>query len=138
MIVADTGGVLALIDRDDRHHRTIRGLYDAAPSAWVLPWAVLPEIDDLLMAQVGARVEKAFLADLAEGAFAVEWGHEANLARARDICRRHRALELGLVDAVVMAVAERLAAEVIVTLDLGHFGAVTLRGRPRLLPRDLA
>jgi predicted nucleic acid-binding protein len=138
LIVADTGGVLALIDRDDRHHRTIRGLYDAAPSAWVLPWAVLPEIDDLLMAQVGARVEKAFLADLAEGAFAVEWGHEANLARARDICRRHRALELGLVDAVVMAVAERLAAEVIVTLDLGHFGAVTLRGRPRLLPRDLA
>jgi predicted nucleic acid-binding protein len=70
--------------------------------------------------------------------YAVEWGHEANLARARDICRRHRALELGLVDAVVMAVAERLAAEAIVTLDLRHFGAVTLRGRPRLLPRDLA
>ncbi len=37
----------------------------------------------------------------------------------------------------VMAVAERLRASAIATLDLRHFGVVTLRGRPRLLPRDL-
>ncbi|MGH8644521.1 MAG: hypothetical protein ACREX4_08730 [Gammaproteobacteria bacterium] len=39
-------------------------------------------------------------------------------------------------DAVVIAVAERLNAEAIVTLDLRHFGAVDIRGRPKLLPRD--
>jgi hypothetical protein len=36
-----------------------------------------------------------------------------------------------------MAVAERRKVEAIATLDLRHFGAVALRGRPRLLPRDL-
>jgi hypothetical protein len=36
-----------------------------------------------------------------------------------------------------MAVAERRRTDVIATLDLRHFGAVTLRGRPRLVPRDL-
>jgi predicted nucleic acid-binding protein len=46
-------------------------------------------------------------------------------------------LELGLVDAVVVATAERLKAEAIATLDLRHFGAVAIKGNPRLLPRDL-
>jgi len=32
-----------------------------------------------------------------------------------------------------MATAERRKAEAIATLDLRHFGAIVLRGRPRLL-----
>jgi hypothetical protein len=36
-----------------------------------------------------------------------------------------------------MAVAERLQAGSIATLDLRHFGAVKIRGGPRLIPRDL-
>jgi hypothetical protein len=41
------------------------------------------------------------------------------------------------VDGVVMGVAERLGADAIATLDLRHFGAVEIRGRPALVPRDL-
>jgi hypothetical protein len=37
----------------------------------------------------------------------------------------------------VIAMAERLGAKAIATLDLRHFGAVAIKGRPRLLPRDL-
>ena len=48
----------------------------------------------------------------------------------------HRALRIGLVDAVVMALAERLEVEAVATLDLRHFGAVAIKGAPRLLPRD--
>ncbi|MBI4543514.1 MAG: PIN domain-containing protein [Gemmatimonadetes bacterium] len=137
MIVADTGAVLALIDADDRHHTTLKRLFEQASDAWVLPWAVLPEVDYLLLAHLGAKLELAFLEDLAEGRYAVEWGDEADLERARELCRRHRGLELGLVDAVVIAVAERLRAQAIATLDLRHFGAVEIRGSPRLVPRDL-
>jgi hypothetical protein len=42
-----------------------------------------------------------------------------------------------LVDAVVIATAERLRADAIATLDLRHFGAIKIAGSPRLLPRDL-
>ncbi len=45
-------------------------------------------------------------------------------------------LGLGLVDGVVIAVSERLRAQAIATLDLRHFGAVSIQGSPRLLPRD--
>jgi uncharacterized protein len=137
LIVADTGAIVALVDADDRHHARLRRLFEEDPEAWILPWAILPEVDYLLGAHVSARAAERFLADLASGAWALEWGDPADLVRADEIARRYRALRLGLVDSVVMAIAERRKAEVIATLDLRHFAAVTLRNRPRLVPRDL-
>jgi predicted nucleic acid-binding protein len=136
VIVADTGAVVALIDADDRHHAALRALYDEDPSQWILPWAVLPEIDYLLREHVRGKADEAFLADLAAGAFQVAWGEEGDLERARQICQKHRSLRLGLVDGVVISLAERLRAGAIATLDLRHFAAVRIRGEPRLLPRD--
>jgi predicted nucleic acid-binding protein len=137
VIIADTGAVLALIDADERHHEVLRALFEDAPDAWLLPWAILPEVDYLLLTHLGPAVEAAFLADLADGRWAVTWGDERDLARARDIARTHASLRLGLVDGVVIATAERLGADAIATLDLRHFGAVRIRGNPRLVPRDL-
>lgn len=137
MILADTGAVVALVDADDRHHDELRRAWEADPAAWLLPWAILPEVDYLLASQLGAAAEEAFLADVTDGVFRVAWGDERDLAAARRIAQRHRSLKLGLVDAVVIAMAERLGAEAIATLDLRHFGAVRIKGSPRLYPRDL-
>lgn len=136
MIVADTGAVLALMDRGDRHHEAMARIYRADPDAWVLPWAVLPEVDYLVSTQLGAEAENVWLGDLASGAFAVEWADAGDLQAAERIHRRYKALRLGLVDAAVMAIAERLRAEAIATLDLRHFGAVRIKGAPLILPRD--
>jgi predicted nucleic acid-binding protein len=137
VIIADTGAVVALVDADDRHHEALRRLFETAPDDWTLPWAILPEVDYLLATHVGVRAEERFVGDLASGAWPVDWGEPADLLRAEEIARRHRGLRLGLVDTVVMATAERRHADAIATLDLRHFGAVSLRGRPALLPRDL-
>jgi predicted nucleic acid-binding protein len=136
VIVVDTGALVALIDADDRHHRALREQFQSGDGQWVVPWAVLPEVDYLIARHLGPGVELALLDDLAEGRYAVEWGDERDLARARELCGRHAALELGLVDGVVMAIAERLRAAAIATLDLRHFAAVELRVPVRLLPRD--
>lgn len=136
MIVADTGAILALVDADDRHHEALRSLYLEDPDAWVLPWAILPEVDYLLATHIGPRAQATWLADLADGAFTIEWGRQEDLAAAEALHRRYRALRLGLVDAIVIAVAERLRAEAIATLDVKHFGAVRIKSHPRLLPRD--
>jgi predicted nucleic acid-binding protein len=137
VIVADTGAVIALLDADERHHSTFKASFTQAAGGWILPWAILPEVDYLASTRLGARVQHAFLADLADGAFVVEWGAEPDLARAEELARRHRSLGLGLVDGVVIAVAERLKASAIATLDLRHFGAIPIRGAPKLLPRDM-
>lgn len=136
MIVADTGAIVALVDADDAHHAELRARFEAAPRGWVLPWAILPEVDYLLLSHVGEAAEAAFVGDVAAGRWSVDWGEPADLARAVELIERHRDLRLGLTDAVVMAVAERLKADAIATLDVRHFGAVELAGSPSLLPRD--
>jgi len=137
VIVADTGAIVALIDRSDRHHRALLTLYENDPAAWVLPWVILPEVDYLIGAHVGVRAQEAFLADLAEGTFTVAWGDEADLDEARRLSQRYAKLRIGLVDAVVVATAVRMKARAIATLDLRHFAAVTIPGHPKLVPRDL-
>jgi predicted nucleic acid-binding protein len=137
MIVADTGAVIALVDADDRHHESIRQLFEQNPDEWVLPWAILPEVDYLLATRVGARAQSAFLDDLAAGAFAVEWGDQADVQRANSLCDQYADLKMGLVDGVVIGVAERLEATAIATFDLRHIGVVVIQGRPLLFPRDL-
>ena len=136
MILADTSAMVALIDADDRHHDAVRALFEADPASWVVPWAVLPELDYLLGTHVGRKAQDAFLDDLAGGVFAIEWGQPCDLERATALHRRYRALRLGLVDGVILALAERVRARAIATLDVRHFGAVVIRGRPKLLPRD--
>lgn len=134
-MVADTGALVALIDGSDRHHRVIRDLYDDRGAEWVLPWAILPEVDHLVGRYLGQPARSAWMTDLAEGLFVVEWGTPDDLRRAHELCARYADLDIGLVDAVVAAVAERLGAHAIVTLDERDFGAMELAGRPRLLPR---
>ena len=136
MIVVDTGAMVALVDRNDRDHARLREIYDDDPHAWLLPWAILPEVDYLIGTELGATAQDAWLADLADGAFGIEWGREEDLAAAHRLHARYGALRLGLVDALVIATAERLKADAIATLDLRHFGAVAIKGAPRLLPRD--
>jgi len=137
VIVADTGAVVALIDRDDQHHESLREAFESQPDQWVLPWAILPEVDYVVQSRLGMDAARAFRRDVMEGAFLVAWDEGLDLRRAVDLDEMHADLSLGLVDAVVMAMAERLGAQAIATLDLRDFGAVELSGRPELWPRDL-
>jgi uncharacterized protein len=108
MIVADTSAVLALLDADDRHHDVLRTLWEEDPSAWVLPWAVLPEIDYLVRKHAGERTASLFLDDVSHAAITVEWGERTDVTRAAELTRRHASLGPGLTDGVVAAVGERL------------------------------
>ncbi len=138
MIVADTSAVLGLLDRRSISHTTLAEAFRAYRDQWVLPWAILPELDYMVPRAVGPAVHRAFCADLEEGCFTIEWGGWADVRRALELDRTYRDLALGLVDGVVMAVAERLEARAIATLDLRDFGPISLKGQPEIWPRDLA
>jgi predicted nucleic acid-binding protein len=136
VIVADTSAVLAMLDADDPDHDVLRRAFEARPEEWLLPWAILPEIDHLSI-RLGSHLPHTFRADVAQGLYSVEWGRSADLKRAREIELRYADLHLGLVDTVVMATAERVGARAIATLDLRDFAPVELAGQPQLWPRDL-
>ena len=133
-IVVDTGGLLALLDADDKHHDEVKALFEEDGARWVLPWAILAEVDYLASTRLGAHVASAFEEDLKEGLFRVDAHLSKDLPRAAALRKKYASLKLGLVDTVVMAQAERHQADAILTLDRRHFGAVKLAGAPRLLP----
>ena len=137
IVIADTSALVALIDADDAHHEILRELWEYDPAAWVVPWAVLPEVDHLVRRHVSERAAQLFLQDIVGGGFAVEHGQPGDLARAAELDRRHTDLGLGLVDGIVIAIAERLRADAIATLDVRHFAAVAPAGADALYPRDL-
>ena len=137
MIIADTSAIIALIDAREDYHEQITELYERTANEWVVPAATLPEIDYRGAKRLGEPVQIAFVRDLAEARYSVEWGEARDMVRARELLERYRALRMGLVDALVIALAERLRARAVVTLDVRHLGALKIKGEPQILPRDI-
>jgi predicted nucleic acid-binding protein len=69
----------------------------------------------------------AFARSIAAGELIVEPVLDAEWARIADLAEQYRDLPLGIVDASVVALAERHAATTLASLDHRHFSAV----RPR-------
>lgn len=88
MILADNGAIVALVDSSDRHHPTLRVLFESDPATWARPWAILPEVDYLLGTKVGSGPQADFLADVVGGGFWVEWFEARDLTRADELPSR--------------------------------------------------
>jgi predicted nucleic acid-binding protein len=85
---------------------------------------VIPEVTYLLAAGARTSVEADFLRSLASGPLVVEHVGDADFERAADLVETYADLSLGTVDAVVVAIAERLSASKVATLDRRHFSVV--------------
>ncbi len=84
--------------------------------------------------RLGPTAEQAFLSGLGE--LDVEGPTGEDFARMAELVKQYEDFPLGGTDASVVALAERLDAPVIVTLDRRHFAAVKPRHREafELLP----
>jgi uncharacterized protein len=87
-----------------------------------VPDLVLVEVDQIIRARRSTDAARAVLAAAAAGEFTVAYATPRLLSRAVEIDSRYADLDLGLVDAAVMAVAERERAPVL-TFDFEHFRA---------------
>ena len=137
-IVADSGAIFALYDRKDRYHTAVRRVLDQERSLVVIPSAVLGELDYLLREHLGIRAEIDFIESLMSGSFTLENLIPADVVRCHELITTYKDLDLGLADAAVIATAERLNIERILTVDERDFRTVRpKRGRPFvLLPAD--
>ena len=124
IVLADTGAVYALVDRDDAWHARVRQWWLAATTESRLPELTLPEVAYLLGQRIGPAAERGLVEALASGDLVIEPTESSDYSRAADIMQVYSDLPLGLVDAVVCATAERLEVSTILTTDRRHFGAL--------------
>lgn len=91
---------------------------------------VVTEVGYLLADRIGVHAEVAFTRSIADGELVVEPVLDSEWERIAGLTEQYLDLPLGIVDASVVALAERHHADVIATLDHRHFSVV----RPRHTP----
>jgi predicted nucleic acid-binding protein len=123
-LVLDTGPLLAALDAADPDHVACATLLTAAEEDLVVPVLVLAELDYWCHERLQADVWLAFLEDVLAGAYRVEPATFGDLARCRSLQEEYADLGLGVVDASVVALVERLDEPKVVTLDRRHFSVV--------------
>ena len=138
MIVVDTSIVVAYMNAADDYNAAVAGWLDGTDDDLSTTPLIIAEVDHLVGARGGPTARRALHRDLAAGAYMVEWWPGA-IAAVVKIAERYADTGLGLADASLVALAERLGTIDIATLDERHFRAVRpLTGGKafRLLPAD--
>jgi len=88
------------------------------------------EIGYLLQSRVGPHAEVTFLKSFGGDGFHVAELHDDDIKRMAELVEAYISLPLGIVDAAVVAIAERLKLTEVATLDHRHFTVV----RPHHVP----
>jgi predicted nucleic acid-binding protein len=140
VIVVDTSAILAYMNSADAHHADVSTWLDAESDDLATTPLIVAEADHLVARRGGPAALRSLRADLAAGAYLVEWWPGAIGATVR-LAERYADSGLGLADASLVVLAHRLETTDIATLDERHFRSV----RPlvggtafRILPRDLS
>lgn len=133
-ILLDTGVVYAYYDRSDAWHARARKLIESEHRGLILPAAVIPEIDWLLGQRLGRRSRLTFYDGIAEGYYLVADLPRTAYPRIAELSRRFDDLDLGFVDAAVIAIAEALGLTRIATTDRRHFDPVAAALSMNVIP----
>jgi len=124
MIIWDAGALIAAVDADDLDHARCVELMRHTPRPLLVPYPVLTEVCYLLEREQGTRAEAAFLRSVNTGQISLVPLARSDVDRMVELVEKYADFPLGAVDASVFAIAERLGARAIATLDRRHFTVV--------------
>jgi predicted nucleic acid-binding protein len=130
-LILDTGPIVAALNAGDPDHQRCAALLESGEDL-LIPTSVLVEVDYWLVKLAGAQVWADFVGDIARGAYRLAQLTSGDLTRAAELETAYADLSLGLVDASIVALCERLEQTNVATLDRRHFSVVRPRHCPHL------
>jgi predicted nucleic acid-binding protein len=136
--IADSGFVVALLNRSDpAHHEAAAVAARLSSSVW-LPSPALTEICFVLERRVGPQAGAGLLEQLFNTRVGLDLLDPSpeDYTRTAQLLRKYTDLGADFLDALVIALAQRLEARVILTLDRRHLPTMAreLRPQPELWP----
>jgi len=133
-VILDTGIVYAYYDRSDDWHTRARSVLRGRNGTLILPAAVIPEVDHLLGMRLGADSRAVFYQGIVESHYYVADLPRAGYPRVFAINRQFADLDLGFVDAAIVALAGALNVSRIATTDRRHFTPLSHAFHLELVP----
>jgi predicted nucleic acid-binding protein len=126
-ILVDTGILYAMADMDDAWHEPVKIFLQDITDVLVVPITVLPEICYLLNTHLGQGSERKFITSIIQGELRIEGLTNEDFRRSSQLLETYSDMNIGFVDASLVAIAERLKIPRILTTDRKHFSII----RPR-------
>lgn len=123
MLLVDTNILVAAADTSTPEHERCATVLEEHGGILV-PAPVAIETAWMIESRLGADAEAVFVESVATGELEVVDLVKADWARCQDLIRQYADLRLGLVDASVIAVAERLGITDVATLNRRDFTVV--------------
>ena len=117
MILVDAGLLVALLSKDDEHHRRCRAVFRGLREP--LLWTVLTEAMHLLRDLWGAQDRLFGLVEV--GSIEITPLGPGDLSRMRQLMQKYRDLPMDFADAALVTVAEREGITRVFTLDRRDF-----------------
>ena len=137
MILADTSGVFAALDRSQHAHEAARAVVEGGDVLVLSPF-VLAELDYLLSTRLSPAASIELLRDVEDGAYDLASFAADEVGEARSVVERYAGLEVGLADASIVVLAARYETRRVLTLDERRFRPLRTPAGKRftLLPAD--
>jgi predicted nucleic acid-binding protein len=129
-LLLDTGFLYALLNRAERQHAAVLRVAQTLTEPILLPTPVTTEVAYLLLRDLGPIAVADFAEQLATTSLVLTEPESADYARAAEVIRQYQDARIDFVDALIVALAERLGIVRILTLDQRHFRLF----RPRHCP----
>lgn len=117
----DTGFLYALLNSNETRHADVLRASQSIYGAIYLPTVVTTEVAYLLQRDLGSDALAEFIDMLATESFVLIDPTTADFQRAAAVVRQYRDSQIDYVDAVLVAIAERLQVVRILTIDARHF-----------------
>jgi uncharacterized protein len=117
----DTGFLYALLNRKEQNYERVLAVAQTIHEPVILPVPAITEVAYLLLRDVGSDAVADFIASLATTDFVLELPQIDDYSRASEVIRQYGDGHVDFVDAMIVAMAERLSITRILTLDVRHF-----------------
>lgn len=117
----DAGFWFALIDENDVHHEQVLQVWKTIGDDVLTPIPVLTEVVYLVKRESGANKLAAFLDIVSETAIKFVAPAAQDYKRSAEIIRQYDDANVDFIDALIVAIAERLLITKILTVDARHF-----------------
>lgn len=136
-LIVDAGVLYAQADAHDPYNHAVVEILSSTEEDLVTSQFVAAEADYLIRTRLGADVELAFLQDLND-TYVMDALSAREITVARELVAKYRDLALGIADASLVVLADRLNTNRIITLDERLFRTIQpLQGGAfRVYPAD--
>lgn len=123
-VIVDSSFLVALTSAKERHHTDCVQVAQRLTSGLIIPITVLPEATFLIKKRLSHRAMRAFVGKMQSPQWHIENVTTEDFERTKNVLDIYHDAKLDFTDGTIVAIAERMNIDTILTLDRRDFSMI--------------